>query len=92
MPPALDLTDCPYMWPYCKQACRRCGELARAAALTETGSYQAVYCTSMPHIVNITLISGLGAEGQVVHHPEWRSDSDSLTVHTLAAVTANYSY
>jgi hypothetical protein len=34
----------------------------------------------MPHIVNITLVSGLGAEGRVATDPEWASESDVLQV------------
>ncbi len=44
-PPALDLTDCPYMWPYCEQP---------------------LFATSVPVVVNMTVMNSLGPSSQVV--------------------------
>jgi hypothetical protein len=34
----------------------------------------------MPHIINVTLVSGLGADGRVATDPEWASELDLLQV------------
>lgn len=50
-PSMLDLTDCPYMWPYCTQP---------------------LYYTTMPTIVNATILNGMGVTGKVVGTPTWK--------------------
>jgi membrane-bound transcription factor site-1 protease len=47
----LDLTNCPYMWPYCTQP---------------------LYYTSMPVMVNATILNGMGVVGKVVGTPQWK--------------------
>eukprot|EP01112_Ceratiomyxa_fruticulosa_P020600 TRINITY_DN7060_c0_g1_i1.p1 TRINITY_DN7060_c0_g1~~TRINITY_DN7060_c0_g1_i1.p1 ORF type:complete len:1132 (+),score=259.75 TRINITY_DN7060_c0_g1_i1:307-3702(+) len=47
-PNNLDLTLCPYMWPYCSQP---------------------LYYSSMPSIVNVTILNGLGVTGEIIDGP-----------------------
>ncbi|KAJ8943939.1 hypothetical protein NQ314_009603 [Rhamnusium bicolor] len=49
-PSYIDLSECPYMWPYCTQP---------------------IYYGSMPVIVNITILNGLGVSGKIVNKPQW---------------------
>lgn len=35
---------------------------------------QPLYCTSMPYIVNVTLLSGLGVTSHIVDEPQWVPD------------------
>ncbi|KHN76164.1 Membrane-bound transcription factor site-1 protease [Toxocara canis] len=45
IPPYIDFTECPYMWPYCSQP---------------------LYVSTIPTIVNVTIINGLGVSGRIV--------------------------
>ncbi|KAF7270742.1 hypothetical protein GWI33_016324 [Rhynchophorus ferrugineus] len=49
-PSYIDLSECPYMWPYCTQA---------------------LYYGSMPVIVNVTILNGMGVTGRIVNKPTW---------------------
>ncbi|XP_050499570.1 membrane-bound transcription factor site-1 protease isoform X1 [Diabrotica virgifera virgifera] len=49
-PSYIDLSECPYMWPYCTQP---------------------LYHTSVPVIVNVTILNGLGVSGKIVGKPQW---------------------
>ncbi|KAJ8924601.1 hypothetical protein NQ315_000751 [Exocentrus adspersus] len=49
-PSYIDLSECPYMWPYCTQP---------------------IYYGSMPVIVNVTILNGLGVSGKIVNKPQW---------------------
>ncbi len=50
-PSALDLTQCPYLWPYCSQP---------------------IYFSSMPTIVNVTILNGMGVTGEIKAEPTWK--------------------
>lgn len=50
-PSYIDLTECPYMWPYCSQP---------------------IYHGSMPIIVNVTILNGMGVTGKIVDKPLWQ--------------------
>ncbi|XP_051726643.1 LOW QUALITY PROTEIN: membrane-bound transcription factor site-1 protease [Ctenopharyngodon idella] len=50
-PSYIDLTECPYMWPYCSQP---------------------IYYGSMPTIVNVTILNGMGVTGRIVDKPIWQ--------------------
>ncbi|CAG0880863.1 unnamed protein product [Cyprideis torosa] len=49
-PSYLDLTECPYFWPYCTQG---------------------VYHGSLPVLVNVTILNGMGVSGRIVGEPIW---------------------
>ncbi|CAG9857116.1 unnamed protein product [Phyllotreta striolata] len=49
-PSYIDLSECPYMWPYCTQP---------------------LYYTSVPVIVNVTILNALGVSGRIVGKPQW---------------------
>jgi membrane-bound transcription factor site-1 protease len=49
-PSYIDLSECPYMWPYCTQP---------------------LYYGSLPVIVNVTILNGLGVSGVIVNKPQW---------------------
>lgn len=49
-PGYIDLSECPYMWPYCTQP---------------------LYYSSMPVIVNVTILNGLGVSGRIAGKPQW---------------------
>lgn len=49
-PSYIDLSECPYMWPYCTQP---------------------LYYGSMPVIVNVTILNGMGVTGRIVNKPTW---------------------
>lgn len=49
-PSYIDLSECPYMWPYCTQP---------------------LYYGSLPVIVNVTILNGLGVSGKIVNKPQW---------------------
>ncbi|XP_048576639.1 membrane-bound transcription factor site-1 protease-like isoform X1 [Nematostella vectensis] len=51
-PAYIDLTECPYMWPYCTQP---------------------VYYGSIPIIVNVTILNGMGVTGKIDGKPTWHS-------------------
>ncbi|PRP88795.1 membrane-bound transcription factor protease, site 1 [Planoprotostelium fungivorum] len=51
LPASGDLTQCPYLWPYCTQP---------------------IFYTSMPIIVNITVINGMGVTGSIPQPPVWK--------------------
>lgn len=53
-PSELNLTDCPYMWPYCETP---------------------LYATSMPLIVNTTILNGMGVTGRITEGPTWSAIS-----------------
>uniref|UniRef100_A0A915B2A3 Peptidase S8/S53 domain-containing protein n=2 Tax=Parascaris univalens TaxID=6257 RepID=A0A915B2A3_PARUN len=50
IPPYIDFTECPYMWPYCSQP---------------------LYVSSIPTIVNVTIVNGLGVSGRIIEPPVW---------------------
>lgn len=49
-PSYLDLTECPFMWPYCTQP---------------------LYHGSVPVIVNVTILNGMGVTGNISSKPQW---------------------
>ncbi|XP_066138498.1 membrane-bound transcription factor site-1 protease isoform X2 [Euwallacea fornicatus] len=49
-PGYIDLSECPYMWPYCTQP---------------------LYYGSVPLIVNVTILNGMGVTGKIVNKPTW---------------------
>lgn len=49
-PSYVDLSECPYMWPYCTQP---------------------LYYGSIPLIVNVTILNGMGVTGKIVSKPTW---------------------
>jgi hypothetical protein len=65
IPKMLDLTNCPYMWPYCTQP---------------------LYYTSMPVMVNATILNGMGVVGKVVGTPQWKQGKNGhlLEVQSIA--------
>lgn len=51
IPSVLDLTQCPYMWPYCSQP---------------------LYYSSMPIMLNITILNPMGVSGEISEGPFWK--------------------
>ncbi|XP_050300873.1 membrane-bound transcription factor site-1 protease isoform X2 [Anthonomus grandis grandis] len=49
-PNYIDLSECPYMWPYCTQP---------------------IYYGSIPVIVNVTILNGMGVTGRIISKPTW---------------------
>jgi len=51
LPSSIDLTSCPYMWPYCTQS---------------------LYFGSMPVMINVTILNGMGVSGELESAPIWK--------------------
>ncbi|CAG9770661.1 unnamed protein product [Ceutorhynchus assimilis] len=56
-PSYIDLSECPYMWPYCTQS---------------------LYYGSMPVIVNVTILNGMGVTGKIANKPVWHPYTPQL--------------
>eukprot|EP00887_Chlorella_sp_A99_P005260 scaffold1.g5260.t1 len=63
VPAALNLTDCPYAWPFCRQA--------RASLNIWGEGWRPLYARAMPLMFNATLLNGMGLTGVLEGPPVW---------------------